>query len=167
MLERNAKLVQKKTYQYLIPTIIMVIAMQFGSVLDGVLIGNLISADALAASSLALPILYLIQIPGLALGIGAAIIISTLLGKREIDQASKIFSFIILIGFIISIIIAVLGLFISTPIAKLVTSGDPSYTAMAKDYIFIYMVTIPVITLAIIFANVLPADNNPNLYSLK
>ena len=166
MLERNAKLVQKKTYQYLIPTIIMVIAMQFGSVLDGVLIGNLISADALAASSLALPILYLIQIPGLALGIGAAIIISTLLGKREIDQASKIFSFIILIGFIISIIIAVLGLFISTPIAKLVTSGDPSYTAMAKDYIFIYMVTIPVITLAIIFANVLPADNNPNLASI-
>ena len=42
MLERNSKLMTKKMFQYLIPSILMIFAMQFGSLLDGILVGNLI-----------------------------------------------------------------------------------------------------------------------------
>ena len=61
MLERNSKLMTKKMFQYLIPSILMIFAMQFGSLLDGILVGNLIGNDALTASSLVLPILFVIQ----------------------------------------------------------------------------------------------------------
>ena len=62
MLERNSKKKKKKMFQYLIPSILMIFAMQFGSLVDCILVGNLIGNDALTASSLVLPILFVIQL---------------------------------------------------------------------------------------------------------
>ncbi len=74
-LERNAKLVNRKFIHYLIPSILMIFAMQFGSLLDGILVGNMIGYDALSATALVVPILYIIQLPGFALGVGGSIVI--------------------------------------------------------------------------------------------
>ena len=69
-LERNSKLINRKFIMYLVPSILMIFAMQFGSLVDGILVGNFIGNDALSASSLVLPILYIVQIPGFAIGVG-------------------------------------------------------------------------------------------------
>ena len=37
---RNDKIIRRKFYQYLIPTVLMVLAMQFGSLADAIVIGN-------------------------------------------------------------------------------------------------------------------------------
>ena len=50
MLERNARLMNRKLVEYLIPSVLMVIAMQFGSLLDGILVGNMLSNEALTAT---------------------------------------------------------------------------------------------------------------------
>ena len=92
MLERNSKLMTKKMFQYLLPSILMIFAMHFGSLFDGILVGNLMGNDALSATSLVLPILYVIQLPGLAIGVGGSIVVATLLGKREIQKAKTIIS---------------------------------------------------------------------------
>jgi Na+-driven multidrug efflux pump len=84
-MERNSKLVNRKFLYYLIPSILMIFAMQFSSLLDGILIGNLISNQALAATSLVMPILYVIQAPGFALGVGGSIVVANKLGKRDIE----------------------------------------------------------------------------------
>ena len=73
-LTRNSKLINRKFITYLIPSILMIFAMQFGSLVDGILIGNYLGPTALSASSLVMPILYIVQIPGFALGIGGAIV---------------------------------------------------------------------------------------------
>ena len=81
-MERNSKLINKKFIQYLIPSILTIFAMQFTSLLDAILIGNLIGSTALSASSMCVPIIYIVQMPGLALGIGGSIVVGSLLGKR-------------------------------------------------------------------------------------
>ena len=103
-MERNAKLINKKFIQYLIPSILTIFAMQFASLLDGILVGNLIGSTALSASSMAVPILYIIQMPGLALGVGGSIVVASLLGKRDLDKANKAFSAGLIYGIGVSLI---------------------------------------------------------------
>ena len=162
-MERNAKLVNRKFLHYLIPSILMIFAMQFSSLLDGILIGNLISGEALAATSLVMPVLYIIQAPGFALGVGGSIVVANKLGKRDIEGAKKTFSISIILGVGISILFAAISFFVSAPLAKLF--GEASYE-LSYPYIYMYLLTDPIITLALLLGSFMAVDNNPKLSSI-
>ena len=162
-MERNSKLVNRKFLYYLIPSILMIFAMQFSSLLDGILIGNLISNQALAATSLVMPILYVIQAPGFALGVGGSIVVANKLGKRDIEGAKKAFSISIIIGVAISMVFALISFFVSSPLAKLF--GEASYED-SYPYIYMYLLTNPIIALALLLGSFMAVDNNPKLSSL-
>jgi len=162
-MERNSKLVNRKFLYYLIPSILMIFAMQFSSLLDGILIGNMISNQALAATSLVMPILYVIQAPGFALGIGGSIVVANKLGKRDIEGAKKSFSISIIIGVAISMVFALISFFVSSPLAKLF--GEASYED-SYPYIYMYLLTNPIIALALLLGSFMAVDNNPKLSSL-
>ena len=162
-LERNSKLISRKFIQYLIPSIMMIFAMQFSSLLDGILIGNMISGEALAATSLVMPVLYIIQAPGFAIGIGGSIVIANKLGQRDMEGAKKAFSLSLIIGLAISLIFAGLSFVISSPIAMLF--GEASYS-YSYPFIFMYLLTDPIITLALLLGNFMAVDNNPKLSSI-
>ena len=48
-MERNAFLINKKIHQYILPGVLMTVAMQLGNVVDGMIVGNLLGAEAMAA----------------------------------------------------------------------------------------------------------------------
>ena len=162
-LERNSKLINRKFITYLIPSILMIFAMQFGSLVDGILVGNFIGNEALSASSLVLPILYVVQIPGFALGIGGSIVVANLLGKRDINGAKKAFSFSIIVGMGISILFAILSLFLSKPLAALFGESSLEYS---YPYVYMYLLTDPIITFALLIGSFMAVDNNPRLSSI-
>ena len=164
MLQRNSKLLQKKLYLYLIPSTLMILAMQFGSLLDGVLIGNMISTEALTASSLVIPILYIIQIPGFAIGVGGSIAVGAYLGRRETDKASKAFSACLVWGVAISVVFAVLAPIISGPLASLYVPSE--LFNLGKDFIFMYLITDPIITIALLISSFMSTDNSPKTASV-
>ena len=141
----------------------MIFAMQFSSLLDGILIGNLISGEALAATSLVMPVLYIIQAPGFALGVGGSIVVANKLGKRDIEGAKKTFSISIILGVGMSILFAAISFFISAPLAKLF--GEASYE-LSYPYIYMYLLTDPIITLALLLGSFMAVDNNPKLSSI-
>ena len=163
MLERNSKLMTKKMFQYLLPSILMIFAMQFGSLFDGILVGNLMGNDALSATSLVLPILYVIQLPGLAIGVGGSIVVATLLGKREIQKAKTTFTICLIIGVGVSLIFTILSFFVSKPLAELFCPAE--FADLAREYIFIYLLTDPIIAFALVLASFVGVDNNPRIAS--
>ena len=162
-MERNAKLVNRKFLHYLIPSILMIFAMQFSSLLDGILIGNLISGEALAATSLVMPVLYIIQAPGFALGVGGSIVVANKLGKRDVEGAKKTFSISLIIGIGISLIFAAISFFVSSPLATLF--GEASYE-LSYPYIYMYLLTDPLVTIALLLGSFMAVDNNPRLSSI-
>ena len=162
-LKRNSKLINRKFITYLIPSILMIFAMQFGSLVDGILVGNFIGNEALGASSLVLPVLYVAQIPGFALGIGGSIVVANLLGKRDVIGAKKAFSFSFIIGMGISIVFAALSFAISQPLAALFGESSLEYS---YPYVFVYLLTDPIITFALIIGSFMAVDNNPRLSSI-
>lgn len=162
-LERNDKLVSRKFIYYLIPSMLMIFAMQFSSLLDGILIGNLISGEALAATSLVMPVLYVIQAPGFALGVGGSIVVANKLGKRDIEGAKKAFSIAIIISVGLSLVFAGVSFFVSSPLAKLF--GEASYE-YSYPYIYMYLLTDPILTIALLLGSFMAVDNNPKLSSI-
>ena len=161
---RSVALIRKRFYAYLIPGIIMVIAIQFGSLADGMVIGNFIGESGLSASSLSLPVLYFCQAPALLLATGTSIAIANLLGKRKIDEASRLFKLSLIVGFLFSLLFTAIGIFASDPIARFL-AGDTFHTLVPyiSDYIRAYLIQAPIIALAFIFSYTLSSDNSPNL----
>lgn len=164
-LERNDKLVRRKFYQYLLPSILMVFAMQFGSLIDGILIGNFINNTALSASSLVMPIMYFVQLPGFAFGVGGSILVANLLGKRDILGAKKVFSLSTIIGMGLSFVFLFLSFFVSRPIAE-GFSQDPVIIEYGYEFVFITMATDPVMVFALLIGSFMAVDNNPKISSL-
>jgi len=159
-MKRNSKLIDKKFYQYLLPSVLMIFAMQFGSLIDGILVGNLLGPDALSASSLVMPVLYVIQCPGFALSVGGSIAIANLLGRRNVEQANKVFSLSLLVTLGASALFAVAAPFASGPLARLFA---PSLYEYSYQYILVYMLQNPVMMLALVLATFISTDNNPKL----
>lgn len=163
MLERNSKLMTKKMFQYLIPSILMIFAMQFGSLFDGILVGNLIGNDALTATSLVLPILYVAQLPGFAIGTGGSIVVAMLLGKREVKKAKTTFSLCMMIAFGVSLLFAILSFFISEPLAALFCPAE--FKELGRQFVFVYLLIDPIVGFTLALACFVGVDNNPRIAS--
>lgn len=160
---RNDKLIIKKFYNYLIVGVIIVFALQFGSLLDSILIGNILGESALSASSLSLPAIYLLELPALALSIGGPIVVSTLLGRRDIDKAKKVFSFTLILGVGISFIFTFIGIFFSYDIATLLCGNYVDLIPLMTPYLKAYLLQAPLLALGLLIVGFLGADNSPKL----
>ena len=100
MLKRNETLIKTKLWQYLIPSIMTNMALQLGNVVDTILVGNILGADAMSAVQVGGTIMLLIQIPGYMLGIGGSIVAGIRLGKTigiRLAGKASVFGGIILI----------------------------------------------------------------------
>ena len=98
MMERNAFLINKKIHQYILPGVLMTVAMQLGNVVDGMIVGNLLEPEAMAAIELSMPVLLLLQMPAMMLAMGGAAEAAVLLGRRETEKAGGIFTASLLAG---------------------------------------------------------------------
>lgn len=141
----------------------MVFAMQFGSLLDGILVGNMIGSEALSATALVVPILYFIQLPGFAIGVGGSIVVANLLGKRDVERANKTFSISLVVGGGLSLLFSAIAYFVSMPLANLFSSDLVDYS---YQYILGYFLTVPFITFALLLGSFMSVDNNPRLSSV-
>ena len=81
-----------KLCQYLLPSIMMTAALQMGNIVDTMLVGNILGADAMSAVKVGMTIDNIMEIPGYVLGLGGSVAVGILMGKRERDKANRVFS---------------------------------------------------------------------------
>ena len=98
MYERTGALVQKKFREYLLPTIMTSLAMSLASVIDSVIVGNLLGDTALAALGLSGPVIFCINMIYMLFGIGGVTCASVAKGRREGERANQLFTLIIRIS---------------------------------------------------------------------
>ena len=163
-MERNAFLINKKIHQYILPGVLMTVAMQLGNVVDGMIVGNLLGAEAMAAIEISMPILLLLQMAALMLAMGGAAEAAVFLGKRDMEKASGVFTASLAAGLAISVFFALFTPILPGPAAMLL-AGNNDLAALAEPYIMVNVAGIPILTVAIIFCYFMNADNHPQLGS--
>lgn len=164
MHQRNERLLNTKIHQYLIPGIMMALSLQLGNILDTVMVGNLLGTDAMTAVSLSIPVETILQIPGYCLGTGGAIAVGIMLGRREREKASGLFTLTFFITLLFGILFSALAFFAAPPLGELLAAkaGVAAYTA---DYILVSMLGAPFIGIGLLMSSYLGAENHPELSS--
>ena len=164
MHKRNERLIENKIWKYLLPGIMMSMALQLGNIVDTIFVGNFLGTDAMSAITLVLPMETLIQITGYCLGAGGSIAAGILLGKRNKEGASQLFSLTLLITVVVGLIIAAAAPFLAMPIAKALAKGG-NLSTPAGHYLFVGMLGAPVIGVGLLMSSFLGVENHPELAS--
>ena len=136
--------------------------MHMGSVVDAIVVGNLIGVEALSAVTLVSPIIQVLHLPGLILGLGGATLAAIWLGERKIKDASEMFSACVVAGIIFSCVGALSSFWINAPLAELV-ADDPKLATFAEEYLLINLLGLPIMTLTFLTCEFLSVDNHPDL----
>ena len=110
---RNNRLLNAKLNKYIVPGIMMSLALQLGNIVDTIFVSNLIGVEAMSAVTMSLPVETIVQLTGYCLGVGGSIAAGNMLGKRDKEGASRLFS----ATFIVTLVVGLLFSLIAFPAA--------------------------------------------------
>ena len=144
----------------------MSLALQLGNIVDTVFVSNLIGVEAMSAVTMSLPVETIVQLTGYCLGIGGSIAVGNMLGKRDKEGASKLFSVTFFVTLMVGILFVFCAFSTAGPIARFLVHGGGMLTDYTRDYIRISMLGAPVIGIGLLMVNYLGVENHPELASL-
>ena len=102
------------------------ITMAFGAlyqIADGVFVGRFIGEDALAAVNLIMPIIMIVFGFANLIATGASVRIAVLLGEKNREEASQIFTFTLKVIFLLSCVLGLLGFVFAEPFVRFLAPG--------------------------------------------
>lgn len=161
----NNRLLSTKLNKYIIPGIMMSLALQLGNIVDTIFVSNLIGVEAMSAVTMSLPVETIIQLTGYCLGIGGSIAVGNMLGRRDKENASKLFSITFLVTFVVGILFSLCAFPAAGPVAGSLVPDGGTLTEYTRDYIRISMLGAPVIGIGLMMVNYLGVENHPELAS--
>lgn len=166
MFQRNGQLLYKRFAGYFLPTVIMQLALSMSMVVDGIIVGNMLGPDALAAVNLALPLTLFFSLISACFGLGGTILVAGALGRKETDAANETFSISILA--LIASGLLILGILIASvdPLSGILCAGNQTLYPLVREFLGVLVWGAPllIITPGIIFF--IRADGQPTLGAL-
>ncbi|OON95278.1 MAG: hypothetical protein ATN32_07180 [Candidatus Epulonipiscium fishelsonii] len=122
--------------RYAIPAILGMVAMTSAQIIDGIFVGRFVGPNALAAISLAMPILMVLFGIGMMMGVGGATLANIKRGEEKIEQSNNYYSVTISLIAMISLIATLICIFFSKNIASIL-GADKTTHADVVTYISI------------------------------
>ena len=113
----------KLFFRCAIPSMITMAFVSLYQIADGLFVGRFIGGDALAAVNLIMPIIMIVFGFANLIATGASVRISVLLGEKNREEASRVFTFTLKVIFIISCVLGVLGFFFAEPFVRFLAPG--------------------------------------------
>ena len=114
----------KKIVLFTIPMLLGNIAQQLYNTVDSIVVGNYVGDNALAAVGSAGPILNLLIVLFIGISVGASIMVSQYFGGKKREELSKTIGNCILLTTIATLVVMVLGVFVTRPLLQLLNTPD-------------------------------------------
>ena len=131
-LKQNEQFLKKAYSKALIPCILSVLSGNINILADGILVGQRLGKNALAAINFSLPVYLVLCIAGSFVVSGTAICASDAIGKNCIEQAQNLYRMSIFLCAVVSVFITVLGLIFLNPLSFLLCSDESVMPLVAK-----------------------------------
>ena len=114
----------RKLITYVLPCIAMMVITSVYSIVDGFFVSNIVGKNAFAAVNLIMPVLMGIAAFGFMIGTGGSALTAYYMGQQEQKKANAIFSMLIELILIGSVIAAALGFIFMPQIVNLLGASD-------------------------------------------
>lgn len=135
---RNPYLINKALKNFLFASVMTMVITQLSSTINGIIASHLVSPDALSATTLYLPVNMVVSSLVTFVGIGATILATKAMGRRDKEVVSDILSTALLSVLLTGALLAVAGFFYGGEIARLLTTDDHIFPLM-KPYLTIML----------------------------
>lgn len=153
-------------YSYLWAYIFVALSGCLGNVVDGIIVGNLISEDGVSAINLSKPVVQFIFTLHLLINAGAGMLVGYALGKKDSAEARRMFTRSLGLSAGIGVLITILGgLLFTSELARMLCSND-QLRPMAFDYMRILLLGAPAYILMWGLSTMVGVDGSPRLVSL-
>lgn len=123
--------------KYLVPLILGNLFQQFYSIADSIIVGRMISADALAAVGSTSTLTGLFVMVALGTGVGCSIVISQLFGAEQLEKMKTAISTELISVLVFSLLLSIVGLLTGGTLLTWLNTPANIYEA-AKTYLNIY-----------------------------
>ena len=105
--------------RFTFPSIVMLIFTSIYGVVDGFFVSNFVGKTPFAAVNFIMPFLLVLGCVGFMFGTGGGALIAKTMGEGKREEANQIFSLLVYLSLASGIVLAVLGLVLLRPVARL------------------------------------------------
>lgn len=124
--------------RFAIPMFIANIFQQLYNIIDSVIVGQVISKDALAEVGASFPIIYALIALVIGLGSGGTVVVSQYFGAKNIEKVKRSIDTIFLFLIVASVLTSILGIIFSESLFKLLQLPE-ELIPNASSYLKIYL----------------------------
>ncbi len=129
-----------------VPSMVTMVFGALYSMADGLFVGRFIGQDALAAVNLIMPVITIVFAFSNMIATGSSVQISILLGRKDREGASRVFSFSIKVILLLSGVFGLLGYWGAEPFIRLISPGaDAQAIRYSVEYLRVYAAFAPLL----------------------
>ena len=157
--------INKQFYNYLWAYILVALSGCLGNVVDGIIVGNLISEDGVSAINLSKPINQFIFTLHLLINAGAGMLVAYALGKGNITDARRFFTRALTLSVGMGLLLTLVGgVLFPAETARLLCSNE-QILPLARDYMQVLLLGNPAFILMWGLSTMVGVDGQPRLVS--
>ena len=107
------------------PSVIMMLFTSVYGIVDGLFVSNFVGKTAFSAVNFIMPFLMMLATIGFMFGAGGSALISKTMGEGDYERANKQFSLFVVTNFVLSAILAILGIIFVREISAFLGASGP------------------------------------------
>ena len=158
--------IRSQFYRYLWAYILVALSGCLGNVVDGIIVGNLISEDGVSAINLSKPINQFIFTLHLLINAGAGMLVAYALGQKKIDDARRFFTRALTLSLGLGLVLAVVGgLMFPNQTARMLCDNE-QILPLTRNYMQVLLLGNPAFILMWGLSTMVGVDGSPRLVSL-
>ena len=163
MNKRNGYLISKALHTFMWASILSSVAQLLSTMVDAVVVSNLIGPDAISAVNVSVPVLSMVGCFGMLLGVGGSIVAAKAMGHRNQDEANRIFSISMKASLIFGLFVSIAGYLLAPTIVGLICPPGSRIYPMAACYLQIILIGMVFMMGAFTLQSFVKTDGNPKL----
>ena len=146
-MKRKGTLLHQKYRSLLVATLAMTASTYLSSILDGIMVGQILGTVQLYAINLTTSIVFLRSIPIAMFTFGGNTLSVIHKSKRDQRSADAVFTLSFWAGVLITVLLSVIGIAVMVPTAQLLAQGKEQLTGMVVDYLLPLWVLTPLVAI--------------------
>ena len=158
--KRSPYLVNKAFNSFLLASLLTVAASQLGATVDGMMLSYLVGEDAMSCVNICRPVIQLLYALTMLIGAGSSMLVGVAIGNRDRTKANRIFSGVMVLCLVMSIIISVTAHIWQEPIVQFLCP-DQELTELTTSFFIVTIWGAPVFMLSIMFEMFVTVDGSP------
>lgn len=158
--------VNAQFYRYLWAYILVALSGCLGTVVDGIIVGNLISEDGVSAINLSTPITQFIFTLHLLINAGAGMLVAYALGQKKTDDARRFFTRSLSLTVGLGLLLAIVGGLIFPQQTARMLCDNEQILPLARNYMQVLLIGCPAFILMWGLSTMVGVDGSPRLVSL-